>query len=112
MSAMATICYGRYPMRRVNHSQEYRAGDGTTINQGESYFSRFRRMEIGQHHHFGLTYLSNYANEVAYREDTRREPNGTIFRDILTKCAHTRPQWPWCGYWQQSDVHRAERLAA
>lgn len=106
------LLHGRYPMRRVNHSQEYRAGDGTTINQGESYFSRFRRMEIGQHHHFGPTYLSHYAHEVAYREDTRREPNGTIFRDILSKCAHTRPQWPWCGYWQQRDVHRAERLAA
>ena len=41
---------------------------------------------------FGPTYLSHYANEVAYREETRREPNGTIFRDILSKCAHTRPR--------------------
>jgi hypothetical protein len=48
------LLHGSYPMRRVNHQQEYRAGDGTTDNQAESYIARFRRMQIGQHHHFGL----------------------------------------------------------
>jgi triosephosphate isomerase len=31
-------------------------------------------------------YLANYANEAAYREDTRRWSNGEIFTDILMKC--------------------------
>jgi hypothetical protein len=54
-------------MRRVNHQQ--RPGRRrTTDNQAESYISRWR-MQIGQHHHFGL-HLANYANEAAYREDT------------------------------------------
>jgi len=46
-------------------------------------------MEIGQTHKFGPRYLANYANEAAYREDTRRQSNGEIFRDILGKCART-----------------------
>ena len=105
------LLHGSYPMRRVNHQQEYRAADGTTDNQAESYFSRFRRMQIGQHHHFGLAHLANYANEAAYREDIRRWSNGEIFADILTKCAHTRPHRDWCGYWQ-GNTRRPERLAA
>lgn len=51
----------------------------------ESYFARFHRMQNGQTHKFGIEYLANYANEAAYREDTRRWPNGKIFTDILTK---------------------------
>jgi len=105
------LLHGSYPMRRVNHQREYRAADGTTDNQAESYIARFRRMQIGQHHHFGLANLANYANEAAYREDTRRWSNGEIFTDILTKCAHTRPHRNWCGYWQ-GNTRRPERLAA
>jgi transposase-like protein len=105
------LLHGRFAMRRVNHSQEYRAADGTTINQAESYNARFRRMQIGQHHHFGLAHLANYANEAAYREDTRRWSNGEIFDDILTKCAHTPPHRDWSGYWQ-GNTRRPERLAA
>ena len=97
-------------MRRVNHQQEYRADDGTTNNQAESYFSRFRRMEIGQTHKFGLRYLANYANEAAYREDTRRQSNGEIFRDILAKCIRTQTHRDWCGYWQ-GNKRLQERLA-
>ena len=47
-------------------------------------------MEIGQTHKFGTRYLANYANEAAYREDTRRLSNGEIFRDILSKCDWTK----------------------
>jgi transposase-like protein len=105
------LLHGTFPMRRVNHQHEYRADDGTTNNQAESYFSRFRRMEIGQTHKFGLRYLANYANEAAYREDTRRLSNGEIFRDILTKCTRTQTHRDWCGYWQ-GNKRRDERLAA
>ena len=35
------LLHGCYPMRRVNHQREYRAADGTTDNQAESYLSRF-----------------------------------------------------------------------
>jgi len=105
------LLHGQFPVRRVNHSCEYRADDGTTNNQAESYFARFRRMEIGQTHKFGLRYLANYANEAAYREDTRRLSNGAIARDILSKCARTPTHRDWCGYWQ-GNKRRDERLAA
>ena len=105
------LLHGRYETRRVNHQLEYRADDGTTNNLAESYFSRFRRMQYGQVHKFGNLYLANYANEAAYREDTRRWANGAIFTDIVKKCAKTRTHHDWCGYWQ-GNKRQAERLAA
>lgn len=103
--------HARFDTRRVNHSIEYRADDGTTNNLAESYFSRFRRMQYGQVHKFGNLYLANYANEAAYREDTRRWANGRIFNDIMKKCAVTRTHHDWCGYWQ-GNKRLVERLAA
>jgi len=105
------LLHGRDAMHRVNHRQAYRAADGTTDNQAEPYIARFRRMEIGQHHRFGLAHLASYANEAADREDTRRWPNGELFLDISTTCARTRPHRDWCGYWQ-GNTRRPERLAA
>ncbi len=105
------LLHAHFPMRRVNHQREYWADDGTNNNQAQSYFSRFRRMEIGQTHKFGNRHLANYANEAAYREDTRRWSNGKIFHDILTKCARTLTHRDWCGYWQ-GNKRLQERLAS
>jgi len=103
--------HAKYDMRRVNHSQEYRAEDGTTNNQAESYFSRFRRMHFGQIHKLAPKYLDRYAHEVAYREDTRGWANGRIFLDIVGKCAHALTSRDWCGYWQ-GNKRLGECLAA
>ena len=103
--------HGKFNTRRVNHSVEYRADDSTTNNLAESYFARFRRMQYGQVHRFGNEYLANYANEAAYREDTRRWSNGKIFNDIVEKCASTKTHRDWCGYWQ-GNKRLTERLAA
>lgn len=103
--------HAKFDTRRVNHSQEYRADDGTTNNLAESYFSRFRRMQYGQMHRFGNLYLANYANEAAFREDTRRWSNGAIFMEVTKRCAKTRASRDWCGYWQ-GNKRDAERLAA
>ena len=94
------LLHGRYEVRRVNLGRQYRADDGTTNNLAESYSSRFRRCQIGQIHKVAPKYLDNYANEMAYREDTRRWSNGDIFRDILGKCARVLASRDWCGYWQ------------
>lgn len=102
--------HAKYDTRRVNHSVEYRADDGTTNNLAESYFSRFRRMQYGQMHKFGNLYLANYANEAAFREDTRRQSNGAIFLEVTKRCAKTRASNDWCGYWQ-GNKRLAERLA-
>lgn len=47
-----------------------------------SFNARFRRLQYGQCHKLGTLYLSNYANEIAYREDTRRLDNKAIMDDI------------------------------
>ena len=103
--------HAKYDMRRVNHSMAYRAEDGTTNNQAESYFSRFRRMQFGQIHKLAPKYLDRYAHEVAYREDTRGWANGRIFLDIVGKCAHALTSRDWCGYWQ-GNKRLGECLAA
>ena len=98
-----------YDHRVVNHAVEYCGINGENNNQSESYNSRFRRLQYGQCHKLGILYLSNYANEIAYREDTRRFNNGFIFRDILKKCLDSGISNEFCGYWQGN--HRvAERL--
>jgi transposase-like protein len=57
--------HASYDTRRVNHSQEYATDDGVSVNQAESFFSRLRRAEIGQHHRISGQYLYQYANEMA-----------------------------------------------
>jgi transposase-like protein len=99
-----------YEMKRVNHQIEYKGDNGECTNQAESYFSRFRRMQKGQVHKMGNQHLSSYANECAYREDTRRWSNGAIFADITGRCAKKPTSRNWCGYWQGN--RKAEQLAA
>src|SRR5205814_764933 len=50
--------------------------DGACTNWAEEYFSRFRRAEIGIHHHIAGSYLLRYAQESSWREDNRRVSNG------------------------------------
>ena len=96
-----------YDLRTVNHKKEYRSDLGVTNNQAESFFSRFKRMYYGQTHKMSNTYLLNYANEVAYREDHRRKSNGWQFKDVLSKCLNTTNENnEWCGYWQRKIVHQ------
>lgn len=89
-----------YRTERVNHDMNYVGPLGESTNQAESFFSRFRRMQMGQMHKFGNLYLNRYANEAAYREDTRRRSNGDIFQDIMTRCATSEVSRHFCGYWQ------------
>ena len=103
--------HAHYDMQRVNHTTEYSGVYGENNNQAESYNSRFRRMQYGQCHKIGNLYLSNYANEIAYREDTRRWSNKEIFDDILTKCLTSLVSNEFSGYWQ-GNKRLAERLGA
>ena len=103
--------HAHFDMKRVNHSVEYKSKEGACNNQSESYNSRFRRMQYGQCHKISNLYLSNYANEIAYREDTRRMSNGAIFNDIFSKCLSTPTSNEFCGYWQ-GNKRLSERLGA
>lgn len=100
-----------YTHKVVNHAVEYMGSADENNNQSESYNARFRRLEYGQCHKLSVLYLSNYANEISYREDTRRLDNGAIFKDILGKCLNKPISNEFCGYWQGN--HRVnERLGA
>jgi hypothetical protein len=89
-------------MRRVNHSQEYKSEDGACTNEAESYFSRLRRSQYGIHHRIAGPYLYQYANEMAWREDNRRVPNGMQWRWITTAALAHPVSQKWAGYWQRS----------
>ena len=94
------VLHGHYKMERVNHSVEYVGVNGESTNQAESFFSRLRRMHLGQNHKFSNVYLNRYATECAYREDHRRESNGWVFNDLIERCARKRPSRDFAGYWQ------------
>ena len=94
--------HARFATKRINHSVAF-LDDGACTNQAESYFSRLRRAEMGQHHHISGHYLPFYAGEMAWREDMRREDNGTQHRRVTANAlAHPKSR-NWCGYWQRAD---------
>ena len=76
------ILHASYPMLRVNHSREFKSDDGACTNDAESWFSRLRRAEYGVFHRISGRYLQAYSDEMAWREDHRREPNGLHFRRV------------------------------
>jgi hypothetical protein len=94
--------HASYDTRRVNHSQEYVTDDGVNVNQAESFFSRLRRAEYGIHHRISGQYLYQYANEMAWREDRRREPNGLHWRRVTGAALRHPKSEIWAGYWQRA----------
>ncbi len=86
--------------KRVNHSVAF-MDEGVCTNQAESYFSRLRRAEIGTHHHIAGPYLNAYANEMAWREDHRRLPNGRQASLVVSSSLGSRQSRQWAGYWQR-----------
>jgi transposase-like protein len=92
------ILHAHYETKRINHSFAFSDDDACT-NQAESYFSRLRRAEIGQHHRVGV-HLAAYAGEMAWRENNRRKANGTLFQLVAASAAANKPSRQWTGYWQ------------
>jgi ISXO2-like transposase domain len=95
--------HARYEVKRINHQLAYSMQDGTHTNGAEGFFSRMRRAEIGHHHHFAGTYLARYAQESAWREDHRRQCNGSQMRRIVALALAARPSVDFCGYWQRAN---------
>lgn len=93
-----------YDMRRINHSIAFSL-DGACTNLAESYFSRLRRAEWGQHHHISGKYLLAYAREMAWREDSRRQSNGSL-HELAAGASLGHPvSRVWAGYWQRTTDH-------
>ena len=94
--------HARYDTRRVNHSIMFQDEGKADTNQAESYFSRLRRAEIGTHHHISGRYLQAYANEMSWREDNCRVPNGEQFELVVNAALAHSVSRQWKGYWQRT----------
>jgi len=92
--------HGRFEMKRINHSEAYSL-DGACTNWAEEFFSRMRRAEVGHHHHISDVYLVRYAQEAAWREDSRRVANGEQVERVATLAMAQKPSVDFSGYWQR-----------
>ncbi len=86
--------------KQVNHSEAYRAKDGTNTNHVESFFSRIQRAYVGIHHRFSLKYFDWYVAELAWREDNRRMSNGRLTALVLGTVMSAPTSRNFCGYWE------------
>lgn len=95
-SALASWCVHK----TVEHSLMFSGPDGENENQAESYFSRLRRAEYGTYHGFRPKYLTDYAQEFAWREDMRRSTELEKLKDLCRRIFKNGPSTWWRGYWQ------------
>ena len=93
--------HARYELHRINHQEVYSLPGEVYTNNAESFFSRMRRGEIGHHHHVAGPYLLRFAQEAAWREDHRREPNGSQVDRVVALAMRNAPSVDFCGYWQR-----------
>jgi len=93
----------RFTLHRINHQEAYSLQDEaqTHTNNAEGFFSRMRRGEIGHHHHVAGPYLLRFAQESAWREDHKREANGSQVDRIVALAMANKPSVDFCGYWQR-----------
>jgi len=89
--------------QKVNHSEEYQTDEGINTNFAESYFSRLRRMVIGQHHRLSKKYLPLYVNEITYRENMRNNSNKEVLIDLLKHCMKCSNKTLFNGYFQRDN---------
>jgi ISXO2-like transposase domain len=86
--------HGRFIMKRINHQE----ADACT-NDAESFFAPMRRAEIG---HAG-PYLIRFAQEMAWREDHRKDPNGFQVDKVVAVVVKNKLSIDFCGYWQRAS---------
>ena len=103
--------HASFEMKRIDHGQAYSA-NGACTNLAESYISRLRRSEIGQHHHIAGPHLGQYAGEMGWREDMRRKATGTQFKACGRLTLGHPTSRPWVGYWQRHLQKEEFRQAA
>ena len=95
------MLHAGWAVDRINHTDAYSL-NGACTNQAESYFSRLRRMVVGQHHHVSPQYLHQYANQAAWLEDNRRTSNGGLAHGLVANAMGCPVSRAWKGYWQRA----------
>lgn len=69
--------------KTINHSKGYSDGNGVSNNLAESFNWRMRRSVEGVYLAPSNKYLTSYAAETAWREDTRRLSTGKKLKQLL-----------------------------
>jgi len=60
-------------------------------------------------HHCISRHLGQYASEMAWREDNRRKPNGTLYLNAAGAALGHPVSRVWAGYWQRAAQPGAGR---
>jgi transposase-like protein len=75
----------------VDHEKAEYVKDGIIhTNTVEGVFSHFDRMVIGVYHNVSRKHMQAYANECAYRYNTRKMEQPVRFEDTVLKCSGIR----------------------
>jgi transposase-like protein len=111
-TAYAKMDHAKYTHQPVVHKNEYSTIDGWNNNQAESYISRLRRAEFGTYHGMRKNYLSMYASEMAWREDTRRFSRSERFRDLIKKAMQSGKSTAFFRYKQGHRLKREHMFEA
>lgn len=75
----------------VDHAKdEYVKDKVIHTNTVEGVFSLFDRMTIGTYHYMSRKHMQAYANECAYRYNTRNRLDPVRFEDTVLKCSGVR----------------------
>ncbi len=73
----------------VDHGNKEYVRDGAIhTNSIEGVFSMFDRMVIGTYHYLSAKHMQKYANEVAFRFNTRQFSTCTRFNTLLLNCTN------------------------
>jgi transposase-like protein len=110
MSAYGNLKYQGYVHETVNHSVEFSTDDGINQNQAESFFSRMRRACIGVYHRITPKYMLDYACEIAWREDFRRDDTQSQFTKLVSRVFGAGISTDWVNYCRRGHKRKFEIL--
>ena len=80
------------PHRTVTHSREFVTGDAIHTQGIEGFWSLLKRQLNGTHHHVSAGLLGMYADEAAFKYNTRTQSDGERFASAL-QGANGRLTW-------------------
>jgi transposase-like protein len=73
------------PHRTVKHAEEYVSGDEIHTQGIENFWSILKRQLYGTHHHVEARFLGMYADEAAFKHNTRKASDGERFASALAQ---------------------------
>jgi hypothetical protein len=81
------------PHEMVKHAEEYVTGDEIHTQGIENFWSILKRQLYGTHHHVEARFLGMYADEAAFKHNTRKVSDGERFASALQQAPGSRLSW-------------------